>query len=279
MENKVEVRQLVRDSDNFKLGPLSFTIPKGFVTGFIGRNGAGKTTTIRTILSLLHHQGTILVDNQPITSLDYLQDVGLVMDEPILGKDWNMKLVNQAMKVGYHAWDETCFYQYLRRFGLAEEKKVSQLSRGMKIKLMLAIALSHQAKLLILDEPTSGLDPMMRDEFVSIIQEFMEKEDHTVLFSTHITQDLEAIADYIIYLDQGQVVSATTKEDFVDQFRLLKLDEATLHELQSESILGLKRGQVINEVLVHQHDPLLVLLLPQSEIVSIDKIMSLYGRR
>lgn len=279
MENKIELNDVSKTFENFKLGGISFSVPKGYVTGFIGRNGAGKTTSIRSILSLLKTEGQIYMDGKPIESLDYLQNVGIVMDETFLGKDWTMSIVNQAMRIGYERWHEDLFFDYLDAFKIHHKTKVKELSRGMKIKLMLSIALSHEANLLILDEPTSGLDPMMRDEFTEIIQKFMEEEDRTVLFSTHITQDLEAIADFIIYIEEGQLIHSCSKDEFMDSYRILKGDPKQINLSDSKMILGSKQSMVGVEILVRkdQVDKFDQQLI--SEIPSIERIMMLYGRK
>ena len=222
MTRKILAKNLAKSYEKFKLGPNDFAIKKGFVTGFIGKNGMGKTTTIKALLSLINYDGEIFLDDKKIEDLSYLQDVGLVMDDSFLGKDWTLDLVSQAMDVGYDKWNAKTYYEYLDKFELEREKKVSDLSRGMKIKLMLAVALSHDAKILILDEPTSGLDPAMRDQLVDMILDFMENEDHTVLFSTHITQDLDRIADFIVFIDEGKIVFEGSKDEFYDKFLLIK---------------------------------------------------------
>ena len=157
MTDKIMAKNLSKTYDKFKLGPNDFAIKKGFVTGFIGKNGMGKTTTIKALLSLINYDGEIFLDGKKINDLTYLQDVGLVMDDSFLGKDWTLDLVSEAMAIGYDRWDSKTYYEYLNKFGLEREKKVCELSRGMKIKLMLAVALSHEAKILILDEPTVDL--------------------------------------------------------------------------------------------------------------------------
>lgn len=193
--NRVEIKNLNKKYSNFLLKNVTFSIPNGYVTGFIGKNGMGKTTTIKSIISLNHYDGSVIFSNTNLHENFDNQKIGVIMDDSFLAKDWDITLVNKAMKVGYDNWNEELFYSYLIRFSINKKMKVKELSRGMKIKLMLAIALSHRAELLVLDEPTSGLDPSMREEFCEIISEYMEDENHTVLFSTHITQDLESIAD------------------------------------------------------------------------------------
>lgn len=277
MTDKIRAKGLSKTFDKFKLGPNDFAIKKGFVTGFIGKNGMGKTTTIKALLSLINYDGEIFLDGKKIEDLSYLQDVGLVMDDSFLGKDWTLDLVNDAMNVGYENWDSKSFYEYLDRFNLDRDKKVEELSRGMKIKLMLAVALSHDAKILILDEPTSGLDPAMRDELVDMILDFMEDPAHTVLFSTHITQDLDRIADYIVFIDQGKIVFDGSKDEFYDKFLLIKGGLDDFDKIKSYKIYGQKKTKVNFEALVlredYKEDADLV-----AEVPTIDQIMIYYGR-
>lgn len=277
MTYKIMAKNLSKTYDKFKLGPNDFAIKKGFVTGFIGKNGMGKTTTIKALLSLINYDGEIFLDGKKINDLTYLQDVGLVMDDSFLGKDWTLDLVSEAMAIGYDRWDAKTYYEYLNKFGLEKEKKVCELSRGMKIKLMLAIALSHQAKILILDEPTSGLDPAMRDELVDMILDFMEDPDHTVLFSTHITQDLDRIADYIVFTDQGKIVFEGPKDEFYDKFLLIKGGLDDFEKIKNFKVYGQKKSKVNFEALVlredYREDENLV-----AEVPSIDQIMIYYGR-
>ena len=277
MTDKIIAKNLSKTYEKFKLGPNDFSIKKGFVTGFIGKNGMGKTTTIKALLSLINYEGEIFLDGEKIKDLTYLQDVGLVMDDSFLGKDWTLDLVNQAMAVGYDRWDADTYYAYLDKFRLEKEKKVCELSRGMKIKLMLAVALSHQAKILILDEPTSGLDPAMRDELVDMILDFMENEDHTVLFSTHITQDLDRIADYIIFIDEGKIVFEGIKDELYDKFLLIKGGLDDFEKIKNLKIYGQKKTKVNFEALIlredYKEDENLVV-----EVPSIDQIMIYYGR-
>ena len=277
MTDKIRAKGLTKTFDKFILGPNDFAIKKGFVTGFIGKNGMGKTTTIKALLSLINYDGEIFLDGKKIEDLSYLQDVGLVMDDSFLGKDWTLDLVNKAMNVGYENWDSKSFYAYLDKFKLDRDKKVEELSRGMKIKLMLAVALSHKAKILILDEPTSGLDPAMRDELVDIVLDFMENEDHTVLFSTHITQDLDRIADYIVFIDEGKIVFEGTKDEFYDKFLLIKGGLDDYERIKNFKILGQKMTKVNFEALVLREDYIKNENLV-AEVPSIDQIMIYYGR-
>ena len=276
--NKIEIKNLKKDYQNFTLKDVNFSIPEGYVTGFIGRNGMGKTTTIKSLLSLIQYQGEILsIHNDEKTKLNN-QKIGVIMDDSFLAKDWNMELVNQAMKVGYEAWDENVYWKFLEKFNIDKKLKVKELSRGMKIKLMLSIALSHNAELLILDEPTSGLDPSMREEFVEVISDYMQDDKHTVLFSTHITQDLETIADYIVFIDNGEIVLALEKEEFINYFMILKCGLENQNMLDSDAILGQKKTKYNIEYLVKRHA---IQDIPNEYVedeITIDKIMILYGR-
>ena len=276
--NKIEIKNLKKNYQNFSLKDVNFSIPEGYVTGFIGRNGMGKTTTIKSILSLIQYQGDILsIHGDEETKLDN-QKIGVIMDDSFLAKDWNMELVNKAMKVGYDVWDESTYWEFLEKFHIDKKLKVKELSRGMKIKLMLSIALSHNAELLILDEPTSGLDPSMREEFVEVISDYMQDDNHTVLFSTHITQDLETIADYIVFIDNGEIVLALEKEEFINHFMILKCGLESQNILDSSAILGQKKTKYNIEYLVKRDA---IDETPNEYVedaITIDKIMILYGR-
>lgn len=276
--NKIEIKNLKKDYQNFALKDVNFSIPAGYVTGFIGRNGMGKTTSIKSILSLIQYQGEILsIHGDGKTKLNN-QKIGVIMDDSFLAKDWNMELVNQAMKVGYDKWEENTYWNFLEKFNIDKKLKVKELSRGMKIKLMLSIALSHNAELLILDEPTSGLDPSMREEFVEVISDYMQDDNHTVLFSTHITQDLETIADYIVFIDNGEIVLALEKEEFINYFMILKCGLESQNILDTSAILGQKKTKYNIEYLVKRDA---IDEIPNEYVedeITIDKIMILFGR-
>ena len=279
MTNKIEVRNLKKTYDNFVLGENSFDIKKGFITGFIGKNGRGKTTTIKSLLSLINYDGEIFIDGEDAKNLNYLQDVGVIMDESFLAKDWKISMVNNAMKCGYENWDQEKFFTYIKNFGIEKNKKVRELSRGMKIKLMFSIALSHKANLLILDEPTSGLDPSMRDELTDMLKEFVEDENNTVLFSTHITEDLDRIADYIIFIDNGKIVEDSSKEEFLEKYFVLMGGAEDRDLLKDFDLLGIKASDTSFEALVKNIEREKI---PDDLIVEkpdINKILVLYGRK
>ncbi len=208
----------------FHLRDVTFELPTGYVMGFVGPNGAGKTTTIRCLLGMLRSDaGEIeLLGRRVPTDPDLLQDVGVVLDHTFFVDDWRLSDVERALRPFYGRWDATRYRSLLDGFGLDRAHKVKELSRGQSMKLMIAVALSHDARLLVLDEPTSGLDPVARDELVGILGEFLTAEDHSVLFSTHITTDLERIADYVTFIRDGQVVASSTKDDLLDAYRLVR---------------------------------------------------------
>lgn len=277
--NKVEIKNLNKKYPNFSLENVSFSIPKGYVTGFIGKNGMGKTTTIKSIISLNRYDGNVRFGSDYLNENFDNQKIGVIMADSFLAKDWNMGLVNKAMKVGYDNWNEESFRSYIAKFNINEKMKVKELSGGMKIKLMLAIALSHRAELLILDEPTSGLDPSMREEFREIISEYMEDEDHTVLFSTHITQDLESISDYIVFIDEGKIILSLEKDEFLKYFKILKCDLDNQNIIDESAVLGKKINKHSIELLVRADYIKEVPNKLVEDQVSIDRIMVLYGRK
>lgn len=278
MTNKIVMENVKKEYKNFQLGEISISIPKGYITGFIGRNGQGKTTMIRSILSFINFEGNILIDGKDNLDLDFLQKTGIVMDEQFLAKDWTISLVNQAMEVGYEEWNSKQFFNFIKSFDIPLKSKVRELSRGMKIKLMLSIALSHNADLLILDEPTSGLDPSTRDEFVDIIQKYMENEENTVLFSTHITQDLEAIADYIIFIDDGKLIQFAPMEEFINSYKIIKGSLDDLERISNNNLLGYKKSSIGFEALISKNLEDKIPSYINIESANIEKIMVLYRR-
>ncbi len=199
-ENALEINGVCKSFPGFILDGVSFTLPKGYIMGLVGPNGAGKTTTIQLILNMLDkNAGEILVlgkDNVKFEK-EIKQEVGVVFDSSFYVEDWTIRDTEKAVSIFYEHWNSDTFNEMLRRFDISVNRKVKDLSRGMQMKLMLTCAFSHNAKLLILDEPTSGLDPVTRDEFLDILQEYIKDGERSVLFSTHITTDLQRVADYI----------------------------------------------------------------------------------
>ena len=221
----LEIRNLSKSFGGFALRNVSFALPKGYIMGLIGPNGSGKTTTIQLILNMLRRDsGTIKVLGRDSLAQEQAikASLGVVFDSSCFSDDWQAAQVEQAISPFYANWNRDTFAQLLRKFHIDPARRGRELSRGMQMKLMLACAFSYDAKLLILDEPTSGLDPVSRDELLSILAAYIEDGEHSVLFSTHITEDLERAADYITYLRYGELVFSGSKEEFVNGFRMAK---------------------------------------------------------
>ena len=225
MNNILEIKNLNKHFDGFSLNDVSFSVPQGYIMGFIGPNGAGKTTTIKSILNMVYpNSGEITLFGVKASrdSLEIMDDIGVVMDLPFYVDDWKVKDVEAAVSPFYSNWNHNVFDSFLNKFNLTKNKKVKELSRGMKVKIMLAVALSHEAKLLVLDEPTSGLDPVARDELMDILGEFIMDENRGILFSTHITSDLEKIADYITFIIDGRIEFTGEKDKLLESYLLVK---------------------------------------------------------
>lgn len=253
MDNIIQFNHVTKTYPNFKLNDVSFDIPKGYITGFIGPNGSGKTTSIKLLLSMIFKDaGDILVDNTNLETSSMLNNIGIVMDDSYLMKDWYIKDLSKILSPFYKMWDHDRFNHYLKRFRIDESYKVKELSKGMTTKLMLAIALSHHADLLVLDEPTSGLDPSSREEICEILQEYVEDETKSVLFSTHITSDLEAIADNILFILNGNILFSGQKDDLLDRYKIIKGGHDDLEVLDKEKLIGLKQNSTFFEALVTQ---------------------------
>lgn len=281
MEDKIKLQEISKKYKTFFMENMSFSIKKGYITGLIGPNGAGKTTLIKAIMGMIHiDAGKIYYDGTGTQGEDaaYCQDIGLVMDAPMFCKDWTMDALSKAMRLGYAAWDETMFFSYLERFSIDRKLKVKELSKGMGVKLMLAAALSHGAKTLVLDEPTSGFDPSMRDSFIDMLQEFAQDEAHSVLFSTHITQDLEAVADYIVFVQDGKKIFEGSKDSFLERFLLIKGDSADFEKINKESIIGAKKNMSHFEALIEKEKKNSIGVPIETQMPSIEKIM-VYFRR
>lgn len=278
--DRIALKEIRKEYSAFTLNGISFPVKEGFITGFIGPNGSGKTTTIRAILNLNHlNGGEVLYRGAPPEDNDYLQDVGIVLDESYFPPDWSVEDVNNVLSVGYKNWSGAEFFKRVENYGIDPKLNVKSLSRGMTTKLMLAAALSHGAKTLVLDEPTSGLDPRSRDEFRDTIQRYMaEDEENTVLFSTHITEDLEAIADYIAFIMDGALIFYGTKDDFLETYRIVKCSEAKLKDVDPKKILGKKKTATHVEVLVAAEAAKAFGENAVVEKPSIDRIMTFYHR-
>jgi ABC-2 type transport system ATP-binding protein len=233
MPNVLEIENLNKDYGDFKLKDVSFALPQGYIMGLIGPNGAGKTTIIKLILNLLRkNAGDIRVfglDNGN-DEVAVKSRIGFVHDTPFFYESLTLKSLKATIAPFYKDWDDKLFYRLLREFDLPARKLFRKLSRGMKMKFALAVALSHHADFIILDEPTSGLDPVFRRELLARLSALIQDEKKSVLFSTHITSDLERIADYITFIHNGRIVFSTAKDEVVEKWAVVKAGNDLLNE-------------------------------------------------
>lgn len=241
--NALEIRNLTKNYDGFTLDNLNLTLPSGCIMGLIGENGAGKSTTIKLILDMIHRDsGTITImgkDNRENIRL-LKQDIGVVLDDVGIPECLTAKQVGKIMRHTFENWSDSVYKDYLKKFSIPSNKPFKDFSRGMKMKLGIVAALSHDPKLLILDEATSGLDPIVRDEVVDIFSEFTRDESHAVLISSHIVSDLEKICDYIAFLHKGKLLLCEEKDILLEQYGLLQCSKAQLEELDQKAIKGKK---------------------------------------
>ena len=271
----LEIRNLSKSFGGFALRNISFALPKGYIMGLIGPNGSGKTTTIQLILNMLRRDsGTIQVLGRDILAQEQAikASLGVVFDSSCFSDDWQAAQVEQAISPFYANWNKDTFAQLLRKFHIDPARRGGELSRGMQMKLLLACAFSYDAKLLILDEPTSGLDPVSRDELLSILAAYIEDGEHSVLFSTHITEDLERAADYITYLRYGELVFSGSKEEFVNGFRMAKGGREELTPELRARAAGIRTFSTGFEALIRAQDAAAFSHL-EIEPASIDEIV------
>ena len=254
VKNVIEIKNVTKDYGDFKLENINFSVPEGSVCGFIGQNGAGKTTTIKLLLDVINaDEGEIFLFGQNIKkdSAKLREDIGVVFDEMGFHEFMTGKDINIMMRNIYKNWDEAAFFDYLKRFSLPSKKKCGDFSRGMRMKLQIAVALSHNAKLLIMDEPTSGLDPIVRNEMLQIFREYVVEEDHTILLSSHITGDIEKLADEVVFINSGKIVLAGNKDDILEKHGILKCKKSELEQVSKPLIVNVQLGSFGVEVLVN----------------------------
>ncbi len=253
--NALEIRNLSRSYPGFQLDHLSLTLPQGCVMGLVGENGAGKSTTIKLILDMIRRDsGSITIlgrDNRENLSLTK-EDIGVVLDEVGIPYSMNATQVGKVMANIFRNWDAAQYCAYLTRLSIPEGKPFKDLSRGMKMKLGIAIAMSHHPKLLILDEATSGLDPVVRDEVLEIFRDFATQEDHAILISSHIVSDLEKLCDYIAFLHKGRLLLCEEKDVLLGQYGLVLCTREQLAELDPSAILGRRESLYGVEALVRR---------------------------
>lgn len=253
MDYVLELKKVTKDYGDFKLDEVSFAVPRGCICGFIGQNGAGKTTTIKLILDIIKMSAgeiKVLSGDMQKDGKDLKERIGVVFDEMGFHEFLTAKEINTMMKHIYQNWEEETFFNYLKRFSLPRKKRCGSFSRGMRMKLQIAVALSHGAELLVLDEPTSGLDPIVRNEILQIFQEFVMEENHTILLSSHITGDLERIADMVVFIDHGKIILAGDKNELLESHGMLKCKKEDLVRIDKEDMVSVRTGDFSTEVLV-----------------------------
>ena len=253
MEPVLEIKNLCKKYENFELKNVTFSLPKGMIMGFIGENGAGKTTTIKAILDIIQsYTGEIKVfglDNRK-EEKTIKEDIGVVFYDMFFPEILTPNDINFSMKSVYKNWDSNKFYEYLKEFSLLPNKQIKTFSKGMRKKLEIATALSHHPKLLILDEPTSGLDPVARAEVIEIFQNIIEKEECSILLSSHITTDLEHIADYITFINNGEIVFSKTTNELLDNYGIVKCTEKEFKDMNKKDYIKYKKSKYEYEVLI-----------------------------
>lgn len=252
-EHAIEIQNLTKKYDGFLLDDISFNVPKGSIMGFIGQNGAGKTTTIRALLNIIWFDAgkiNLLGMDSIQQELEIKKRIAVVFDELPFQDVFHAKQIARILCGIYPEWDNHAYEAYLERFQLPHRKKIGQFSKGMKMKLQIAIALSHGAELLIMDEATTGLDPVVRNEILDIFLEYLQDENHSILMSSHITSDLEKIADSVTFIDRGKILISGYKDDILEQHGLIKCSKQDYAQIEKPDIISARLTDFGAEVMI-----------------------------
>lgn len=255
MENILELQQVSKtfSKSNFTLDHVSFSLPYGSIMGFVGENGAGKTTTIGCILNTIaKDEGSVKLFGREMldTDTDIREKIGVVYDGDNFPGHWSAEQLSKVMQGFYTNWDDELFRRYLEEFQLPPKQRIKHYSRGMTMKLAIAAALSHHPQLLILDEATSGLDPIMRDEMLDVFLDFVQEEDHSILLSSHITSDLEKVADYITFIHNGSLLMTVSKNDLVYHYAVMRCKESQFRSMDRSDMIAYRKRDFQIDVLV-----------------------------
>ena len=255
----LKVENLTKKYDDFLLDKVSFYVPKGNIVGLIGENGAGKSTTINTMLDIIERDSGdiyILDSEKNKVNNEIREKIGVVFDGNNFPEDLTPQKLNNVLTRIYKNWDDKTFFQYIERFNLPKTKKIKNFSKGMKMKLSISVALSHNAELLILDEATSGLDPIVRDDILDILLEFVQDENKSILISSHITSDLEKVADYIVFIHKGKVIFEETKDNLIYDYGIMKCKQKDFGSIDKEDIIRFRKMDYGYEILVKNKNEL-----------------------
>ena len=268
--NNIEIKNVTKKYDGFLLDKISFDVPAGSIVGLIGENGAGKTTTIKSILNIIKSEGTVKIFNKDINrnEKEIKQDLGVVLDDSFLSTYLTPKYINSVMKEFYKNWNEEKYNNLLKQFGLPSDKLIKDFSSGMKMKLKIATAISHNPKLLILDEPTSGLDPVVRNEILDIFRKYIEEDEtRSILLSSHITTDLEHISDYIIFIDRGKTILNVPTNELLENYGIIKCSKEEFAKISEDDYISYRKSKYQYEVLTSDKNK----IKKKYNISSIDK--------
>lgn len=262
MRSAISVKNLTKKYQRFELNNISFEIPQGSIVGFVGENGAGKSTTMKAILGLIPVEaGEIKLLGHEMEYGDketsFKEQIGVVFDECNFPTDLKVKDIRKIMRKIYRTWEDDKFETYLNKFKLPADKKVKELSKGMKMKMSIAVALSHDSRLLLLDEATSGLDPVIRDEILDIFREFIEDEEHTIFISSHITSDIEKVSDYVMMIHNGELLFQESKDELLCKYGIVRGSKEQIELIPEKLIAGREDGEYGSSVLVKDKEELL----------------------
>ena len=253
MTNALTVSGLTKTYQDFVLDQVSFSVPSGSIVGLIGENGAGKSTTINAALGLIQKEaGQVSIFRKEGLDGDTKEEIGVVFDGSNYPEILSPRKLNGVMRNIYRSWDETAYFRLLKQFSLPPDKPLKQFSKGMKMKLAISVALSHHSKLLILDEATSGLDPVIRDDILDMLLDFVQEEDHSILVSSHITSDLEKVADYIAYLHQGKLLLCDEKDRLLESYGRLVCAREELEQVDRGYLVSIRKSQYSTEALIRR---------------------------
>ena len=256
-ENAIEISGLRKCYDGFTLDNISFDVPKGSIMGFIGQNGAGKSTTMKAILNIIKTDGGSI----KLLGMDHIRDeaqikecIAAVFDECPFHDSFKAKQINILFRGLYQNWDEKQFFDYLDRFHLPRKKKIGEFSKGMKMKMQIAAALSHKARLLIMDEPTTGLDPVVRNEILDVFREYLNDENNSILLSSHITSDLDKIADCVTFIDNGKLLLTGYKDEILESHGLMKCSKEDYNEIDTGDIISARINEYSVDIMVSDRE-------------------------